>query len=268
MARRRVLPLRPLEEPAGDRRGTRLRRTPFERQAFPSPSASRLGRSRPPTARAMLPSVLEPTSPYSSASGNSPAPTASSTITHARGTRAILGRLWIRLSDCSSLPPTSSAIVGLAAGITYAVIRIFPTERNPKKATSRTSRRDTAGTGPGAPLPQGEARNHLASGAPVRRRRRARARPRQRRRSPPDERTSTRLSFRSKNVRVSAGGSKSSFARSAPSVPSRARSNPVAAAGACEVVRRGGKRRGAVQQAGTEARSRLPGAGARPALLG
>ena len=27
-----------------------------------------------------------------------------------------------------------TGIVGLAAGITYAVIRIFPTERNPKKA--------------------------------------------------------------------------------------------------------------------------------------
>lgn len=26
-----------------------------------------------------------------------------------------------------------SAIVGLAAGVTYAVIRIFPTERTPKK---------------------------------------------------------------------------------------------------------------------------------------
>ena len=26
-----------------------------------------------------------------------------------------------------------AGIVGLAAGITYAVIRIFPTERNPKK---------------------------------------------------------------------------------------------------------------------------------------
>ena len=40
----------------------------------------------PPTAVATLPSVLDPSSPYSAASGNSPAPTASRTITHARGT--------------------------------------------------------------------------------------------------------------------------------------------------------------------------------------
>ena len=59
---------------------------------FPRPSASRLGRSRPPTARAMLPRVFEPSSPYSPASGNSPAPTASSTMTHARGTRVFYGR--------------------------------------------------------------------------------------------------------------------------------------------------------------------------------
>ena len=37
-----------------------------------------------PTARATLPRVSEPSSPNSAASGNSPAPTASSTITHAR----------------------------------------------------------------------------------------------------------------------------------------------------------------------------------------
>src|SRR5688572_9017031 len=58
---------------------------------LPSPSASRLGRSRPPTARAVLPRVFEPSSPYSPASGNSPAPTASSTITHARGTALFYG---------------------------------------------------------------------------------------------------------------------------------------------------------------------------------
>src|SRR5215203_3571522 len=56
---------------------------------FPSPSASSDGRSSPPTARATLPSVLEPSSPYDAASGSSPAPTASSTITHARGMRLV-----------------------------------------------------------------------------------------------------------------------------------------------------------------------------------
>ena len=58
---------------------------------FPSPSASRLGRSSPPTALAVLPRVFEPSSPYSPASGNSPAPTASSTMTHARGTALFYG---------------------------------------------------------------------------------------------------------------------------------------------------------------------------------
>src|SRR5207249_8266755 len=58
---------------------------PSRSSTLPSPSASRLGRSRPPTARATLPSVSDPSSPNSAASGNAPAPTASSTITHARG---------------------------------------------------------------------------------------------------------------------------------------------------------------------------------------
>src|SRR6186997_1415811 len=58
---------------------------------LPRPSASSAGRSRPPTARATLPSVFDPSSPYEAASGNSPAPTASSTITHARGTPLFYG---------------------------------------------------------------------------------------------------------------------------------------------------------------------------------
>ena len=66
---------------------------------LPRPSASSAGRSRPPTARATLPSVFDPSSPYEAASGNSPAPTASSTMTHARGIAAILGRGWKPSSD-------------------------------------------------------------------------------------------------------------------------------------------------------------------------
>src|SRR5215210_521744 len=58
---------------------------------FPRPSASSAGRSSPPTARATLPSVFDPSSPNEAASGNSPAPTASSTITQARGTRLFYG---------------------------------------------------------------------------------------------------------------------------------------------------------------------------------
>src|SRR3954469_298736 len=60
---------------------------PSSGSTLPSPSASSVGRSRPPTARATLPSVLEPSSPNAAASGSSPAPTASSTMTQARGTR-------------------------------------------------------------------------------------------------------------------------------------------------------------------------------------
>src|SRR5438309_86257 len=58
---------------------------PSKGSTLPRPRASMLGRSRPPTALATLPSVFEPSSPYVPASGSSPAPTASRTITHARG---------------------------------------------------------------------------------------------------------------------------------------------------------------------------------------
>src|SRR5438132_8685241 len=62
---------------------------PSSGSTLPRPSASRLGRSRPPTALATLPSVSEPSSPNSAASGSAPAPTASSTMTHARGMRLL-----------------------------------------------------------------------------------------------------------------------------------------------------------------------------------
>src|SRR5262245_42510101 len=115
---------------------------------LPRPSASRFGGSSPPTACATLPSVFEPSSPYSPASGSSPAPTASRTITHARGTSptgssrgcVIFARArrysTAALSDILGLlllVVYIAAIVGLAAAITFAVIRIFPTQRNPKK---------------------------------------------------------------------------------------------------------------------------------------
>src|SRR5919197_1076722 len=50
---------------------------------FPSPSACIAGTSRPPTASATCWSVEEPADPNASASGRSPAPTASRTITQA-----------------------------------------------------------------------------------------------------------------------------------------------------------------------------------------
>src|SRR5882762_9302964 len=51
---------------------------------FPSPSFSRLGNFNPPTARATLPSVSEPASPYAAVSGAGPARSPSRTMMAAR----------------------------------------------------------------------------------------------------------------------------------------------------------------------------------------
>ena len=56
---------------------------PLSATAQPNPRAARVGTSSA-TCPAMWPSVWLPVSPYSAASGNSPAPTLSSTITMAR----------------------------------------------------------------------------------------------------------------------------------------------------------------------------------------
>src|SRR4051794_7529788 len=68
---------------------------PSSGATLPRPRASRLGRSSPPTARATFPSVLDPSSPNLSASGSAPAPTPSSTMTHARD----MGLLYLGLVD-------------------------------------------------------------------------------------------------------------------------------------------------------------------------
>src|SRR4029077_2630193 len=73
---------RPWADPARAPAGT-----PWIEPTSPSPSAWRFGACRPPTARAVLPSVSDPASPYASASGASPTPQESHTITHTRGTR-------------------------------------------------------------------------------------------------------------------------------------------------------------------------------------
>ena len=84
VAERRVFPLGALEA-ARHRGRTSIGATPSSGATLPSPSASIAGRSRPPTARATLPRVSDPSSPNSAASGRAPAPTPSSTMTHARG---------------------------------------------------------------------------------------------------------------------------------------------------------------------------------------
>ena len=63
---------------------------PASGSTLPSPSCCSAGSSRPPTASATCPSVFDPAVPNRSASGRSPTPTASSTITQAR---AIPGNL-------------------------------------------------------------------------------------------------------------------------------------------------------------------------------
>ncbi len=68
---------------------------PSSGATLPRPRASMLGRSSPPTARATFPSVLDPSSPNLSASGSAPAPTPSSTMTHARD----MGLLYLGLVD-------------------------------------------------------------------------------------------------------------------------------------------------------------------------
>src|SRR6267378_7319340 len=58
--------------------------SPDPSRHFPSPSFSRLGSFRPPTARATLPRVSDPASPYSPVSGADPLPSPSRTMIAAR----------------------------------------------------------------------------------------------------------------------------------------------------------------------------------------
>src|SRR5581483_4495202 len=111
---------------------------PSSGSTLPSPSASRVGRSRPPTARATFPSVSEPSSPNSAASGSAPAPTASSTITHARGIPTARARSQDRRRP-SGYPTAVDTVLGLlgvavfivavialAAGVTWVVVKLVP----------------------------------------------------------------------------------------------------------------------------------------------
>ena len=92
---------------------------------FPSPSASSVGRSSPPTAFATLPSVSEPSSPKSAASGSSPAPTASRTITQALGTRLSYG-VMANVLGLIGFVVFIACTISLAAGVTWLVVRISP----------------------------------------------------------------------------------------------------------------------------------------------
>src|SRR6187551_3481702 len=95
---------------------------------FPRPSASRFGRSSPPTARATLPSVSDPSSPQSAASGSSPAPTASSTMTQARGTASYPSPPVDTALGLLELLLYIVAILALSMWVTWAVVRVSPSE--------------------------------------------------------------------------------------------------------------------------------------------
>ncbi len=90
---------------------------PSSSSTLPSPSASRFGRSSPPTARATFPSVSAPSSPNSPASGRAPAPTASRTITQARGIGYSREQVDTFL-DMLGLIVFIAAVIVLAAGVT------------------------------------------------------------------------------------------------------------------------------------------------------
>src|SRR3954468_1175092 len=97
-----------LPGPSGFRRpwrtGASAGGTPSSGRIEPSPRLPRTGRASPPAASETWPSVLEPASPYSAASGSSPAPQASRTTTKARRfTPAIVsGDLWV-LAACARM---------------------------------------------------------------------------------------------------------------------------------------------------------------------
>src|SRR5688572_31940565 len=101
---------------------------PSSGSTFPSPSASRFGRSSPPTARDRFPSVSDPSSPQSAASGSSPAPTASRTMTQARDIGGYPSRAMDDVISIILLILYIAGILALSAAITWLVIRISPSE--------------------------------------------------------------------------------------------------------------------------------------------
>ena len=107
---------------------------PSSGSMLPKPSASSVGRSRPPTARATLARVFDPSSPNSAASGSSPAPTASkhddARARHPRSYPTSVENVLGLHRDRSS---SSSCMIALAAGVTWVVVRVSP-DPNKKRA--------------------------------------------------------------------------------------------------------------------------------------
>ena len=74
-------------------------------------------------------------------------------MTHARGT-AVFYEAMEEILGLIALAGYILAIIGLAAGITYVVIRIFPTEREPKKKEG-PEREETRDQGSSKDAPKG-----------------------------------------------------------------------------------------------------------------
>src|SRR5262245_20207999 len=107
---------------------------------LPSPNASRFGRSRPPTARARFPRVSDPSSPQSAASGSSPAPTASSTITQARDIGGYPSPRMDTVFSLTELILYISAILALSMAVTWAVVRVSPSESAKEQQASEKAK--------------------------------------------------------------------------------------------------------------------------------
>ncbi len=148
---RRVLALRALEETAGHRRGTRLRRAALERHDVPEPEGLEVrqveaadGAGRVAEGVRAFVSVLPCVRQLSSADG---VENDDARPRHSAGysTAALNDALGLLL-----LVVYIAGIVGIAAAITLAVIKVFPTERNPKspdKPDDSTPARGTESTG-------------------------------------------------------------------------------------------------------------------------
>ena len=140
VAGRRVLALRALEQPPGDRRRPRLRRAALERHHVAE--AERLERGQveasdgagdvPERVRPLVP-VLGRIGQLSRADGVE--------HDHARPRHAaILRRAWTPSSVSSAWSSTSSSIVGLAAAVTWAVVKLSPS-KSQKQLDAEESRR-------------------------------------------------------------------------------------------------------------------------------
>src|SRR3954454_20925904 len=126
VARRRVLALRPLDEPPGDGRCTGLRRATFERLDVPEPERLE--------ARQVEPShcsrhVAERVGPYVAVVGCVRQLSGADGVKHdyARsGHAAILRREMLNVLGLIGIVLFCTAVIALAAGVTWLVVKLSP----------------------------------------------------------------------------------------------------------------------------------------------